>query len=683
MIFGNHDPRLHLARVPSILAGCIATVVLLVLFAVWPASVQAQSRPESARPLLALTGPVDSTGLAPFIEYIIDPNWDMAVSDLSDAAATDWQPLPEAGVDFGYTSARIWLRVAVDNQSADTGDWRFFVQANFFPTLQIWQIGEDGSQVALMDLGPDSPFSARPISDPQTVAPFVLAPGQTATLIMAYSSQGSSRTAISIETAASFAALSSVSIAKTYTFYGTFLALLAVTSIALVVLRQLLHAVYAAYVGGLALYIAHIDGTTFQHIWPSLPGLNNMASVVLGTVVMVAAALFAIIYLQTRLYHPVMHRVLIALIVTILSIVAVLWAYDPQRLKQVMVVFLPMNALVILIAAIVAAWSRFDEVKYFLFAWLAALSPAVLFMARHVFAFESGIRAALVFDAYMMGFASLDQLRRSRERALAESLAMARRNLMLGERLAVLDQSYETLSYQARLREEDVKDAVHDLRQPMHALRLSMRQRFVEGNPNKDSSQFEAALAYMEQLVADRLATRPQVALQVAPVPMADALHAVEPGLHEVLRGVAEMFSPEAEAKGLALTLRLGAPDGPVEAYPLMRALANLVSNAIKYTRKGRVLITLRRTGTGWRVEVHDTGPGLDKSQFAQALERNARLDRDRPEAEGSGLGLTIVQDIVAAQGWTMTPCNRRRTGASILLEIPATSIAPRHSIGI
>jgi two-component system, sensor histidine kinase LadS len=655
--------------------------VVLVLFAVWAAPVHAQSRPE-----LALTGPVGSTALLPFIEYIVDPDWDLAVSDLSGPAATQWQKLPAAGMDFGYTSARIWLRVVVANQSAETSDWRFFVQSNFFPTLQLWQIGDDGVPVALIDLDSDSPFSARPDANPQIVAPFVLAPGEASTLIMAYSSQGSSRTAISIETSESFAALSSVATAKTFTFYGMILALLAVTSIAMVVLRQVLHVVYAAYVGGMALYIAHIDGTTFQYIWPTMPGLNNMASVVLGTVVMVAAALFAIIYLQTRRFHPVMHRVLIGAVATIIGTVALLWAIDPQKLKQIMVVFLSLNALVILTAAIVAAWSRYDEVKYYLFAWLLALSPAVLFTARHVFAFESdtiatydAVRAALIFDAYMMGFATIDQLRRSRERALADNLAMARRNLMLGERLAVLDQSYESLSTQARLREEDVKDAVHDLRQPMHALRLSMRQRLVEGDAGKDSGQFEAALTYMEQLVADRLATRPEPS---KPVEVPDAPTTKEPGLHEVLRGVAEMFTPEAEAKGLALTLRLGAPDGPVEAYPLMRALANLVSNAIKYTPKGRVLITLRKSGTGWRVELHDTGPGLDASQFAQALQRNARLDRDRPEAEGSGLGLAIVLDVVNAQGWTMTSCNRRRTGASILLEIPAASMPITNGIG-
>lgn len=195
---------------------------------------------------------------------------------------------------------------------------------------------------------------------------------------------------------------------------------------------------------------------------------------------------------------------------------------------------------------------------------------------------------------------------------------MAQRNLTLGERLAVLDERYEQLATQARQREENVSDAVHDLRQPMHALRLSLRERFLRGSQSADSGHIEAALTYMEQLVADRLAERSdrQIAARAnnataRPAAQAGVEHArtgsPEPGLHDVLRGVAEMFAPEAAAKGLELTLRLAAPDASVQADPLMRATANLVSNTIKSTRQGRVVLALRRRGDGLRIEVHDT----------------------------------------------------------------------------
>ncbi len=635
--------------------------------------------PVKAQPVLTLTGPVDVAELPASIEYRIDPEWQLSVVELADPASPGWQPVGATTPDFGYTPARIWLRVALDNDTPATTDWRLFMRANFWPSLQAWQVGAGDAITPLLDITPASPFSARAVEHPQVVVPFVLRPGEQTVLLLAYSSQGSSRNAMSIETAESFAASSAQAAAKTYVFYGMIFVLLAVTSIAVVVLRQMLFVIYGGYVLSLFLYIAHIDGTAFQYLWPFNPGFNNMASVVAGSMAMIFAALFAIVFLQTRRFHPVMHGVLLALIGAVLALDAVLLVIDPQLLKKSLVIMLSVCALVILSSAIVAALKRYHEVRYYLFAWSAAFIPAGLFTARHIFAFEpdfiapyDAVRAALIFDAYMMGFATFDQLRQSRERALADSLALAQRNLMLGERLALLDDSYERLSTRARQREENVMDAVHDLRQPMHALRLSMRQRFVEGQQGADSGQIEAALSYMEQLVADRLAARADGPADEAPAP--EKLPPGEPGLHEVLGGVAEMFAPEAAAKGLGMTLRLGAADGPVPAYPLMRALANLVSNAIKYTRQGRILITLRPQAGGWRIEVHDTGPGLGGAAFAAALARAHRLERDRDETDGSGLGLAIVTEIAAANGWRVSSCTHRRTGASIRLDIPAAA---------
>ena len=69
----------------------------------------------------------------------------------------------------------------------------------------------------------------------------------------------------------------------------------------------------------------------------------------------------------------------------------------------------------------------------------------------------------------------------------------------------------------------------------------------------------------------------------------------------------------------------------PSKPFVLMRIVANLVSNAIKYTDKGRVLLGCRRHGDMLRIEVHDTGPGMTPEDFAQAGLRAVRLDRDRP----------------------------------------------------
>jgi two-component system, sensor histidine kinase LadS len=135
------------------------------------------------------------------------------------------------------------------------------------------------------------------------------------------------------------------------------------------------------------------------------------------------------------------------------------------------------------------------------------------------------------------------------------------------------------------------------------------------------------------------------------------------------------MFAPEAEAKGLSLKLVLAAPDVPVAAYPLMRVVANLVSNAIKYTPSGRVVVGLRRSGSGHRIEVHDSGPGLAGAAFALALGRSQRLQRDLDVAEGSGLGLSVANEIAQANGWTLSASSARRTGASLRVELPGVAV--------
>lgn len=661
---------------------CCARLILLLLMTLPAAPAHAaESNP------LVLTGPADIGRLSQHFEYTTDPDWQLTIADFAGPSPVALQPLPGPVPDFGYTPARIWLTLPLVNATSDIRAWRFHLHVNFTQQVALYKIASDGDVATLLDLTEDSPFSARPIANPQLVAPFELAPGETATLVVAYYSQGSSRLSMSVETPDSFADRSALAQAKSYAFYGMMLVMIALAVVALVVLRQPVFAAYAGYLFSMFIYVAHADGMAFQYIWPEFPRFNSMASVVAGTGVLVFACLFAISFLRTRHLHPIVHRFLLTIVTSVLVIVAVLWTTDPQLLKRLLVLMLTVCASACVIAGFIAARTRFREVRFYVFAWFAGLIPAVLFTARYSFGFEptfittyDAVRLALIFDALMMGLAIFDRFNHLRQSAMEETLAQAQRNLMLSQRLVSLEESYQQVTENARLREESVKDTVHDLRQPMHALRLSLRQMFSpQADSATDAGQVESALAYMERLVSERLAESPDAREPGSPPPVEQEPgtgtpvgngRAVEPGLHEVLRGIADMFAAEAAAKGLGLRLVIAAPDAEVAAYPLMRVVANLVSNAIKYTRQGRIVIGLRRQGAGHRVEVHDTGPGLSGPAFDLALQRNQRLERDRAVAEGAGLGLSVVKDITEAHGWSITSCAGRRNGATIRVGI-------------
>lgn len=149
-----------------------------------------------------------------------------------------------------------------------------------------------------------------------------------------------------------------------------------------------------------------------------------MASVVAGSGVMIFGALFAIIFLQTRRYHPVMLVVLLVVLGSILTLDIVLWVLDPQLLKKLLVIMITVSALTFVTAAIVASLKRFREVRFYLYAWVACLIPASLFTAQHIIGLElqfvslyDTVRAGLIFDTYMMRFATFNQLCQSRLRA--------------------------------------------------------------------------------------------------------------------------------------------------------------------------------------------------------------------------------------------------------------------------
>jgi signal transduction histidine kinase len=666
---------------PRLLAALVALLCLLAA----PLSAQA--------PALALDGPARDEALRGHLTALLGAEA-LAPADLLGPDAPAMRPVEGIWPDFGYVAEAIWLRLDLVNGTEVT-DWRLHFRENFMQEFAVHVARADGTIDTVYALRPDSPFSARAIPYPEMVAPVSLAPGEAVTVLIRYRSGGSSHLPFAVETLESFSGIATTRVAKGYVFYGMMILLITVALIALALFRNRVFAAYAAYATAALLYIVHGDGVAFQMLWPDWPAFNSMASVVTGTGIIVFGAIYARVFLETPRLHPVMDRALVAVIAAPLLLNAALWVANPQLLKKLLVIFSMVAIVTFAISGIVAARTRFREVRFYVVAWLGVVASAVLLNARHVLGIEisqdaqyDSMRAALVFDAVMMGLAIADRyntLRRSRRAALDASLAQARENARLAGRLARLGERYQRASALARGRGEILENTVHDLRQPMQGLRLSLARLGDEmaagGGRREEVRRFEAALAYMERLIETRIAEDEAPAAPAAQ-PAAGTTEAEAMGAHAVLSSVQAMFAPEAEAAGLELRLRLGAPDRALPAFPLMRVVSNLVSNAIKFTDAGGVLIALRPEGDGLRVEIHDTGPGLSEEEFARARARHARLAKGGEPREGSGLGLAIAGRIARAQGWELGVRPGPRRGTCIALRLPARPARPARAAG-
>jgi PAS domain S-box-containing protein len=139
-----------------------------------------------------------------------------------------------------------------------------------------------------------------------------------------------------------------------------------------------------------------------------------------------------------------------------------------------------------------------------------------------------------------------------------------------------------------------------------------------------------------------------------------------------------QLFSTQAQGKGLSLAFdaQPGLPKAAmVDGDRLRQMLINLVGNAVKFSDEGRVTLTVAPATTAGRVriEVADTGPGLDEEAQAMLFQRFTQIDGSMTRRHGgTGLGLAISRGIAEAMGGEIGVTSTPGEGATFFVELPA-----------
>ena len=220
--------------------------------------------------------------------------------------------------------------------------------------------------------------------------------------------------------------------------------------------------------------------------------------------------------------------------------------------------------------------------------------------------------------------------------------------------------------------------ASHDLRQPLHAMSLfaeALRQRSHDGEVVELVNSINASVDALEGLFSELLdITRIDTGgVEVRPVDFAIA---------DIFRKLRLHFEPTAFEKGLALRFRGQAHF--VHADPLLveRILRNLVSNAIRYTEDGGVLVACRRRGERLLLQVWDTGPGIREAEKERIFEEFYQVPGAAApmphQKKGLGLGLAIVKRLAGLIGEPLALRSVPGHGSVFTLGLPVGKPVPR-----
>lgn len=211
----------------------------------------------------------------------------------------------------------------------------------------------------------------------------------------------------------------------------------------------------------------------------------------------------------------------------------------------------------------------------------------------------------------------------------------------------------------------------HDLLQPLNAARL-----FTSALLERPSETLVRNVSNSLEDVENLLGTLVDISKLDAGVIKAD----IAPfALSELLDNLAAEYTELARSEGLALHFVGCSALVRSDIQLLARILRNLLSNAIRYTYKGRVVLGCRRQHQRLLIQVWDSGMGIAEERLEEIFQEFKRGDVQRPDQDrGLGLGLAIVEKIAGILGHRITVKSWPGKGSMFSVEVPVSATAPR-----
>ncbi|MBB3872120.1 ATP-binding protein [Brevundimonas mediterranea] len=226
----------------------------------------------------------------------------------------------------------------------------------------------------------------------------------------------------------------------------------------------------------------------------------------------------------------------------------------------------------------------------------------------------------------------------------------------------------------SRSKSEFLANMSHEIRTPLNgvvAMADSLSRAGLEPREREMVEVIRSSAVTLERLLSDILDTSKIEAGQIV-------LERSVFDLGDTVRGAAALYRPRADEKGVALRVEVeptieGAVEGDV--VRVRQVLSNLISNALKFTETGSVVVAAVAVGEDRaRFTVSDTGCGFDAEQKGRIFNRFQQADGSITRRfGGTGLGLAISRDLVELMGGLLDCDGRPGAGADFWFEIPLT----------
>ncbi|MEM7002671.1 MAG: sensor histidine kinase [Pseudomonadota bacterium] len=605
---------------------------------------------------------------APHLAYFEDVESSMTIHDAMTQVFT-----PMAGnTGFGYSQSTFWYRVRITNPESEAVDWVLRTGVRFMRPVHIYVV-EGGNARLLLKNNEHEPFDERQMGLRHLAAPLTVPGHASLDIYVAFKAGGAAAFPFFFMRPAAMAQQDTYEHVLTSAVAAILGTLIIVNFLHFVFSREWPYLTYCLQEFAILAYLLHIEGYGFQFLWPQYPAFNALASPLLGALTIFSAIAFTSQFLELRTRHPQANKVLLVFAGFCLVVAATLPWLGIRLANQATIAIASLSGLLLVYCALRLSLQGFKPAHYFFAAWLVR----VVTSASVTYAFFGFGEAPEmdVLDGLKIGIAlqglifsvglALRYRNLAREHAQNRERLVRNLNLRLGEavELAQSEQDKEHAVRQAMERSRSMAATGHDLAQPINALKLAISQL-----------QTDARDLQLKDTVLDTLNGMQATLNQLTQEASGRLRQVTEDSVVDVaalLTQISLEFRQEASTNGIFIRVYAHKGRWPLSATSLRRCLSNLVSNGLRYTDQGGLLLSARQYPDRLLVQVWDTGCGMTPNQvinFQQEFERD-------PQSPGHGLGLAIVREICNTHGWDLQIQSRENRGTRVSISIPAPTV--------
>lgn len=608
-----------------------------------------------AVPALDVSSVHSATDLTPYTEYAFASGTQAKGPEqlIAELRGVSFETLPANEISFGYTSNRVWLRITTSNTSENSQNLLLDSNVKYMRPLIIYEVSEGGLPRVLLRNDESSRFNERKLSYPKIVVPLQWSPGEVKHLYFYVGAGGGLALPLELSSANAVAEKYGSGLAFTAFFAGVLVTLILINLFHFVSIGRLEHLLYAFMEGSILLFVIHNEGYAFQYLWPDSPDWNAHATLVLGHSTNMFAALFSIVFLELRKRAPIIFAFLSAAAVFSFFLVLSTPFMEPRLSNQFGLGINVIGALAIVTAGVRVFLGGHGPAKYFLLGWLFMGAGAFVYgmsnleMVQSPFEAISILKFCVLAEALLISYGLSALLR-----VLTDKVADSQQQLLhtselrLQEAIERLELEEDRVVAEQALAGKDLELAQtsHDIRQPIHSLRLALLAQARQQNDPVTSAAFNRTLDHMEALLNDLTDKERQ------------RYTGGKSTYGSLTRQLVDEFSAAALEGGIELNHVPSSLSLAVPFTPLKRVLSNLLSNALRHSGAKKILLGIRRRRDFIEILVVDNGTGINQSTA---------------QTPSTGLGMGIISALCEEHDWLNTVKSEPEVGTYCSIQIP------------